>query len=386
MSSAIHSQAITYYNPDGYPPIVNSARLMAQHGFTLDLLCRDTGEDWGVSYHTGVNVERIKNRGRYSWQEYTLFVRSVLRRGNGKAAFLVGHDAYGLLPARLLATRYRRPLVYHCHDFIERDRPLHLGGRVVRAFEQIFARTADLVIVPDTERGNVIARELALKHPPLIVANAPLNGPQPSGEALRKALSERDVTLERIVFRQGRIGASHAIEPTLRSMPYWENENWGFVVMGPGDPLYLKQLLALAQALSLERRFVILPPVGYDQVAAFTAGADLGHALYEPAQVNWKYITTASNKIMEYMAAGVPLLVSDRPGLQALAEHYQCGIIADESNPHSIAIAINTLLGDPARARQMGAAGRQAFEEVFCYERQFAPALDVFRALAARSQ
>lgn len=377
-----HIQAITYYDPDTYPPIVNSARLLAQHGFTLDLFCQDTGKQWGVSYPPQVRVHRILSRARPSWLGYIAFVAAVLRRGSAKTGLFVGHDTYGLLPARLLATYYRRPLVYHCHDFVERNRPLHPGGRIVRAFEQRFAHTADLVIVPDAERGAVIARELGLNRPPLIVANAPLNRPATSGEALQQTLRRRGVDLERIVFRQGSIGTSHAIEPTLRSMPYWANDRWGFAVMGPGDPAYLEQLFALAHELGMERRFLVLPTVGYDQVAEFTPGADLGHALYEPAQVNWTYITTASNKIMEYMAAGVPLLVSDRPALRALVEKYQCGITADERDPRSIAVAVNTLLGDPALARQMGTAGKRAFEQVFCYERQFAPALDAFRALA----
>jgi glycosyltransferase involved in cell wall biosynthesis len=286
-----------------------------------------------------------------------------------------------LLPARLLASRHRRPLVYHCHDFADRNCTLSLGSRLVRAFQHYFARTADLVIVPDAERGALIARELHLKRAPLLVANAPLSRPAAKGEALRQALCQRGASFERVVFRQGRIGTGHGIEVTLRSMPLWASENWGFAVMGIAEPAYLGQLSALAQALGVEKRFVVLPPVGYDQVAQFTPGADLGHALYEPVHFNHTYFTTASNKVMEYMAAGLPLLISDTPVSRALLEKYACGLTADHSRPESVAAAVNCLLGDPARARQMGAAAARAFEQVFCYERQFAPALDAVRAL-----
>jgi hypothetical protein len=34
----------------------------------------------------------------------------------------------------------------------------------------------------------------------------------------------------------------------------------------------------------------------------------------------------------------------------------------------------------------MGQAGRRAFEDVFCYDRQFAPALEIFRQLSARKR
>ncbi len=381
MTRAIHIQAIFYNNPDLYPPIVNSARLLAQAGITLDLFCREDGGQWRVSYPAGAQVRRIDTRAGSSWREYGGFVAQVIRRADKHAALFVGHDMHGLLPARLLASRYHRPLVYHCHDYAERRSPLPLGSRLVRAFQQAFARTADLVVVPDAERGAVMAQELRLKRSPLAVANAPLARPAEGGQALRQALYQQGLALEQVVFRQGRIGTGHAIEVTLHSMPLWTDKTWGFVVMGVGEPAYLDRLSALAQALGVERRFAILPPVGYDEVAHFTPGADLGHALYEPVHINNVHIATASNKIMEYMAAGLPLLVSDTPALRALVERYGCGLTADHNRPESVAATVNCLLGDPARARQMGAAAARAFEQVFCYERQFAPALDAIRAL-----
>jgi glycosyltransferase involved in cell wall biosynthesis len=380
MTWANRIQSITYNDPDTYPPIVNSARLLARHGFAVDLLCRDTEERWGVAYPDRVRVERIQTAARGSVLAYVLFVAAVLRRGR-RSALYVGHDAYGVLPAWLLAARHRRPWVYHCHDFSDRDQPLHIGGRIVRWLEGMLARTADLVIVPDANRGQVVARALGLRRPPLIVANAPLRGAATSGEALSQALRGREGTVERVVFRQGRVGPGHAVEATVRSIPYWADTRWGFVVMGIGRASYRERLEALARSLGVADRFVILPPVGYDRVREFTSGADVGHALYEPVHVNNVHITTASNKIMEYMAAGVPLLVSDRPALRALVEQHGCGLAADEGDPGSIAAAVNALLGDRDRARHMGEAGRVAFDRVFCYDVQFAPVLEAFQGL-----
>lgn len=376
-------QVIFYNNPDNYPPIVNSVHLLARAGFRVEILCRDDGKRWGVSYPVEVKVIRIDTRGRNSWQEYLGFVARVLRSGSNQVSLFVGHDMHGLLPARLLATLYRRPLIYHCHDFAEISYgPAPIGGRLVGSFEHCFARTADLVIIPDEERAAVVGNELHLKQEPLVVANAPLKRQTTIGEALHKALAIRERRYERIVFRQGRIGAGHAIESTLRSIPYWSNPKWGFVVMGYGEPSYLERLSAQANSLRVERQFVILPPVGYDYVTQFTPGADIGHGLYEPVHINNIHIATASNKIMEYMEAGLPLLVSETPSLKSLVKKYNCGLTADENCPESIAAAVNALLGDPDRAKKMGTAARQAFEQEFCYERQFAPVINAFYRLS----
>jgi glycosyltransferase involved in cell wall biosynthesis len=82
------------------------------------------------------------------------------------------------------------------------------------------------------------------------------------------------------------------------------------------------------------------------------------------------------------MAAGLPLLVSERPDLRAFVETYGCGLTADESSPESIAAAVNVLLGDPDLARRLGEAGARASRKEFNYESQFAPVLEAFRSLS----
>lgn len=376
-------EAIFYANPDGYPPIINSARVLAAAGHQVDILCRLGDTPSNVAYPPTVSIRRLAVDARHTMRAYLSFVRTTWRLADSSAAVFVGHNMHGFLVARLLAARFCRPLVYHCHDFAEGGVGLALGGRLVRVFEKRFARTADVVIVPDAERAQVVAGALHLSRPPLVVANAPLRC-APASTRLRQWLAERGFSFARIVFRQGRIGPGHAIAATVRSLPLWDDPTWGFVVMGLADGDYVQHLNNLARQQRAAERFVILPPVGYDEVAQFTSGATVGHALYEPINVNNRYITTASNKIMEYMASALPLLVSDQPGLRALVERYDCGLAADESDPASIAAAVNALLGDPARARQMGANAVRAFEEEFRYDRQFEPVLAALQELAAR--
>jgi glycosyltransferase involved in cell wall biosynthesis len=370
-----------YNNPDGYPPIVNGIRLLSRHGFQVRLLCREDGKTWNVAYPTDAQIIRLDTRGYGTWQEYLQFVYRVLRQADPNSGVFIGHDMHGLLPARLLAWRYHRPLIYHCHDFVDCPRNLGWGGKVVKVFEQLFGRTANVVIVPDKDRAGVVERELHLRRPILVVANAPLSGEWPKSLVLQQSLADQGKNFERILFRQGRIGAGHGLEMTVRSMPLWKDPNWGFVIMGPADPVYATWLRQLAKELHVAERLVILSPVRYDDVASFTAGANVGHALYDPIHINNVHITTASNKIMEYMAAGLPLLVSDQPTLRAFVEKHQCGLAANETSPESIAAAVNTLLGDLPSAEAMGKAARVAFEQEFCYERQFAPVLVALESL-----
>lgn len=376
-------QAIFYGDPDQYPPIVNGARLLARSGHLVSILALDLGRTWGVSYPASVEVQRIQARGSSSWEVYLSFVSQALRRADRNASIVIGHDMHGFLPARLLAVRDRRPLVYHCHDFAEGSRRFALGTRLVQLFERGFARTAQLVIVPDAERSKMVAEELHLKRPPLVVANAPLlDSGRMTGHRLQEALKHIGCEFERIVFRPGVIGPNHAIEATICSLPLWDNPAWVFAVMGIGQTSYVEHLKRLTAELGVGERFAVLPPVGYDEVLEFTSGADVGHGLYQPTHINDMHNTTASNKIMEYMACGLPVLASDRPGFRDLVQSYHCGVCVKESAPKSIAAGVNRLLGNPEEAANMGKAGRHAFETVFCYERQFALVQEAFRTLS----
>lgn len=378
-------QVIFYNDPDGYPPIVNGVRLLAQAGWEIEVLCRDSGERWNVAYPDEARVIRLGADGRGSWQEYLAFIARVVRRGSKHASLIYAHDMHAFVPARLLATLHRRPLAYQSHDFVDDARAMPAGSRVVHAFQRLIARTANEVIIPDADRAKIIGRALHLKREPLIVANAPLNRPLPTSSTLQQAMAIRERHFEKIVFRQGRIGPGHAIESTLHSLPHWANQNWGFVVMGIGETAYVEKLKRDARAIGKEHQFVVLPPVGYDHVAEFTTAANVGHALYEPIHINNVHITTASNKIMEYMAAGIPLLVSDTSSLREMVNRYRCGLPVNEASPQEIAAGINTLLGDPERARAMGAAARQAFEQEFSFDRQFAQVIESFERLAAHT-
>lgn len=375
-------QAVVYANPDKCPPIVNGARLLAAAGYQVRILARDTGEAPAVSYPSGVDVLRVGGSAHNSMQMFARFIVDAMRYTDSRARIIWGHDMHGFVSATLLARRYNRPLVYQSHELMI-ESELARGGRLVFQFQRRFARTAQLIIVPDEERGSLLKEILTLRTPPLVAANAPLRQITGTGELLHAMLRAQNHSFDSIVFRQGSIGPGHAIESTIRSMPMWSNPNTGFVLMGPISSEFIAEMQQLAEEHGVADRLVILPPVSYDEIFAYTGGATIGHALYSPVNANNQFSTTASNKLMEYMAASLPVLVSDRPGLRALVQTYGCGVTADESSPASIAAAINSLLNDPDRAQHMGQAGRHAFEEVFCYDKQFAPVLTAVNRLVA---
>lgn len=76
---------------------------------------------------------------------------------------------------------------------------------------------------------------------------------------------------------------------------------------------------------------------------------------------------------------GRPVVASDLPRMAAIVRSTGCGIVVPANDPAAHAAAIRRLLDDPALARDMGAAGRRAFEEGLAFEHE-ADALTAFYA------
>lgn len=113
-------------------------------------------------------------------------------------------------------------------------------------------------------------------------------------------------------------------------------------------------------------------------VAARLAEARVGVVMFGPHP---NHYAVRSNKLFEYMAAGLPVVTPDFPAWRALVEGTGCGLVADPTDPAAIAAAITTLLDDPARARAMGARGRAAVLATYNWEAEFGQLQALYRRL-----
>lgn len=65
--------------------------------------------------------------------------------------------------------------------------------------------------------------------------------------------------------------------------------------------------------------------------------ARVGLVLFQDTQAHRDSLPT---KMFEYFAAGLPVIASDFPLWRSILEEYECGLLVDQKNPHSIAEAI----------------------------------------------
>jgi glycosyltransferase involved in cell wall biosynthesis len=90
-----------------------------------------------------------------------------------------------------------------------------------------------------------------------------------------------------------------------------------------------------------------------------------------------------SNAVIEGMAAGLPMVVTDAGGNAELVRHGERGLVVPVAAPAALAHAIVQVLSDPARARAFGEAGRRFVEEDITVERMVAEHDRLYQRVAA---
>ena len=68
------------------------------------------------------------------------------------------------------------------------------------------------------------------------------------------------------------------------------------------------------------------------------------------------------NVVLEYMAAALPIVVTDLPGIREMVTHSETGLIVPADGVGEVVDALRSLRRDPARARNMGLAGRRVLD------------------------
>ena len=85
--------------------------------------------------------------------------------------------------------------------------------------------------------------------------------------------------------------------------------------------------------------------------------------------------------LIEALAAGVPLVQPRHAAFPEIIEATRGGILCEPGDPNALADAIESLLCDPRRARELGATGRDAVRRDFTIERMAANYLNAFKPI-----
>lgn len=365
-----------------HPVVVFSSQVLAEHGYSVDILFRRANRDrvipGTVDFGPGVVLHPIGSQ-HDGWRNQVDYIRFLLKAfalsRRLKPEVIIGYDMHGIVGAfcgRLATPRAR--LIYHNLDIATRER-LRVYGKVIKMLEGAVARSADQTIFSASGRAAIFKKEARIEQEPIVVMNCQRIGhmENKTGE-LSRLLRERGLSFDKVIVRLGSLDPGHGVDATIRSVLEWKGR-WGLVLAGVPNASYLGRLKCLIASLGLEQRVLILPSVSYSLWYDCLYSAALGIGLYEATNVNHLNMAGAGNKVNLYLKAGIPSICPNFPDFVAFMEKYTAIKVAETTDPHSIASAVNDALSDDEEYAALCRGARFAFETEYNFDKQFEPVL-----------
>jgi glycosyltransferase involved in cell wall biosynthesis len=256
-----------------------------------------------------------------------------------------GHDPTALPAAVTAARRHRARYVYDSHEIFMAagsgaTRPPWVR-RMFRRLERRWAKGAVAVVTVNDTVGAELRRRL---RPARIVAvnnTPPRWTPPPGSDLIRQATGippRADIALSHGGFMKHR-----GLEELALALLEPRMGDVHAVLLGYGA--LEGPLRAMAREARFEGRLHVLPAVPSSELLPWIASADVGVMPIAPSSLN--HLLTTPNKLFECLAAGVPVVASDLPGMRSVVladPAAPLGELCDPTDPASIAAAIRRIL------------------------------------------
>jgi glycosyltransferase involved in cell wall biosynthesis len=263
-------------------------------------------------------------------------------------------------PAAWISSRLRRAkLVYDAHELYgEASGGLpvpQVTAPITRAVERFMVRRSDAVITTNLSRVEHLRERYGresievLGNVPLKVDDVtPLDPGYPSGGPI-------------VLYQGGIYARARAFRETLEALV--ELADVQFVILGFGRDDDLQLVRRWADECGVAGRVHLLPPRSFDELVRTAAGASVGLVPIKPNKTNHRLGDT--NKLFEYLMAGLPVAASDLPEIRRVVTQGDppVGELFNPNSPASIAEAIRRVLSDPAYERRRREARRLALEK-----------------------
>jgi hypothetical protein len=362
-----------YFHPEAYPPTLNALAELADSFDNISVVYRNHAvSKWTYPGNvtlipsgklvTSVQQQHaplIKKIAFFADFSYSL-LRTCLKL---KPSVILVYDAMSLYAYHLIKALLRFPhaIWYHNHDVTEPSnlRKYSIGWLADKAEKQSF-RYLDVFTLPTAERKRFFSLD-QFAGSFFVIPN------YPAIKFYSRFYQEhRPGRLVRLIF-QGQVAPFRGLETIISMLASPIHETTLHLsIVGPCTQEYKLSLQQLIQEHQVEQQ-VEFAQFPYAELPAFTAWQHIGLGILADSSIMHATIGTASNKLYEYAALGLPVLYHDSPHQNAVLQKFNWAFPVSIDRL-SITQAVEKILSDYLRISKEAYSDFTAelnFESVF---------------------
>lgn len=331
----------------------------------------------------GIRVNRLDVGGgqaaattfSQSWRYLRFTWRVVQTLDSWRPDVCHAHDVTTLLPGYLAARRCQCPLIYDAHEFesgrqFAGDRIPPLMERVWTLPERLLIQRAAAVITVSDSIADALKAEYGVVRP-TVVRNVPVWRKVPHSDLLWRELGvEEDAP---ILIYQGWLVPGRGLTNAIDSLAFLDNAVLAIIGTGP----LLEQLKTTAKTAGVAERTLFTGRVKRDLLPLYTSSAKIGLHLLENTCLNHEY--ALPNKLFEYMAARLPIIVGQTLEMRRLVQAEEVGLSVDPNFPEQVAEAVDKLSSDSLLYQRFSANSVKAAKERYNWDRESQRLLDLYK-------
>jgi len=264
------------------------------------------------------------------------------------ADVFIAHSTETLLLAARAAKKFGAELVFDSMEFHSDmgDTQTSLEKRLIRTVETKWLPRCVLVLASSDQLADALAQLYRIRRPIALYNTSPM----------MKQLAPKEVGRFHLYWRNAVIGlGQRGLEDVLialRQLPDDVILNLQGRLQADGG----NALRSRIRELGISNRVVIHSPFAPHQAVAEAAKYTVGLCLERRACRNHEL--TVSNKIFDYLMAGLAVVSSDLPGLRGVIERSGGGLLFQPGSPDGLARQIRRLYEDRRLLSQISSNGR----------------------------
>ncbi len=344
---------VTIYNPvDLFPPTINAIEQLSKKYYSVTLLTNSISEDRKWIFPRNVILKSIDkwpdSKVKKSFgSKITRYIKYVykLRKllTSEQYQLVVLYEPHAALAYQIVRNLFHikpKILWYHNHDIFEMDKlPFYSLGWMAAKAEKNLLPQLSIFSLPSNER-KVYFPMNSFRGKYFFIPNFP-------SKEFYCRFRKQNIPIESIrLIYQGRINEGHGLEQIISILNNQINgKRLMLVLKGFVTDLYKEKLLRKAEKNGTNSQIEFHGITSYKKVPEIASTCHIGIAIHTKTDVMTSTLGTSSNKIYEYAALGLPVLLYDNSHFREHLKNYKWAFFTNCS-AESLGEQISTIINN----------------------------------------